>query len=377
MAKNKKEKFDIEKFTDFLESEGLNFSEPETLEDGTIKTPRYETGIILLDTLLAGGFPQGKAIGIAGEKGAGKTTILIQASANIINKYPESRVYYIDVEGGATYEMFESMGFSNLIYNKTTNKNGRLHLISAETIQQIAKIIKQVSQDDNTALIIIDSDTMVTDSKDLESDDLGTSNKAVGKNARMWSENSRAINATIKHSNATLIIVHQARVNLSAFIATTEAAGGNALKHIVSAEIWCKRKYWIDEYGKKVKKKEAKGTYLNVSTNKNRLTIPLVAVEFPLYFGRGVSNIDAYKVWLEQHTIVEPTTGEIKPMLVKRGAGYYTIILPSGEYKCQGDEDLGKLMIDNLEEIKSVVNKSGGFSLLHDDSDELSSIFED
>jgi RecA/RadA recombinase len=365
MAKEKKVKqVDSKELNKFLGN--YLFEEPDTLEDGTIKTARYETGIIMFDLLLNGGLPKGRTISLGAEPGVGKTTLLIQACGNIVEKY-DKKAYYLDVEGGATYELFESMGFAGLLYHPKQNPEGKLYLLSVKTIQDIARIIKQVIVDSDTAVIVIDSDTQVTDQLDLEDEVLGTGKNAVGGNARMWSKASRPLNALISSSDATLLIVHQARVNLSGFMPKIEAAGGNALKHLTSVEVWGKRKAWIGEGNLFVKTRaEAIGAYVKLTTEKNRLTKPFATVEVPIFFGRGVSNKWAYKEWLESHTCSDQLTGEIQKVLNKAGAGYYTLTLPSGIYKCRGDEEMWKLVDDHIDEIIDYVKLHGGFTVAID-----------
>lgn len=342
------------------------FDEPETLEDGTIKTARYETGIIMFDLLLNGGLPKGRTVSIGAEPGVGKTTLLIQACGNIVEKY-DKKAYYIDVEGGATYELFESMGFANLLYHPNSNPDGKLYLLSVRTIQDIARIIKKVYDDPQTAVVVIDSDTQVTDQTDIDDEVLGTGKNAVGGNARMWSKASRPLNALISASEMTLLIVHQARVNLSGFMPKIESAGGNALKHLTSVEVWGKKKGWIGEGNVFVKSRaEAIGSYVKLTTEKNRLTKPFATVEIPIFFGRGVSNKWAYKEWIETHTVADPLTGEITNILNKAGAGYYTLTLPSGPYKCRGDEDMWKMLDEHIDEIIKYVDSNGGFKIAID-----------
>lgn len=341
------------------------FKDAEKSVGGAFKTPRYETGIIKLDLLLNGGLPQGRAIAVGAEPGVGKTTLLIQACAHIAEKY-EKKVYYLDVEGGASVELWDSMGFLYLIYHPKDNPEGPIKLLDVSTIQDIARIIKQVTKDPDTAVIVIDSDTNVTDQLDIDDEVLGTGKNAAGGNARMWSKVSRPLSAVIKGSNACLVVIHQARVNLSGWMPKIEAAGGNALKHLVSAEVWGKRKAWIGEGNVWVKKRsEAIGAYVQLTTEKNRLTKPFATVEIPILFGVGVSNKWAYKDWLETHSIEVKSTGELVPILNKQGAGYYTLTLPSGEYKCRGDEDMWELINTHLDEIITFVKNNGGFEVAY------------
>lgn len=346
------------------------FEEPDTLSDGTIKTQRYETGIIMFDLLLNGGLPKGRTVAIGAEPGVGKTTLLIQACGNVVEKY-DKKAYYLDVEGGATYELWEAMGFANLLYHPTINPDGKIYLLSVKTIQDISRIIKKITEDPQTAVIVIDSDTQVTDQLAIDDEILGTGKNDVGSNARMWSKVSRPLNAIISGSEACMVIVHQARVNLTGFMPKIESAGGNALKHLASVEIWGKKKSWIGNGNVMVKSRsEAIGAYIKLTTEKNRLTKPFATVEIPIFFGRGVSNKWAYKEWIETHDVTDKLTGEVTKVLNKAGAGYYTLTLPSGPYKCRGDEDMWKLIDEHLDEIVDYVNANGGFTVMTDTESE-------
>lgn len=342
------------------------FSPPEKNEDGTIKTERYETGIVMLDLLLNGGFPKGKVLGLGAEEGIGKTTILIQSAGNIVEKY-DKKVFYIDVEGGATFELFDAMGYSDLLYSPENNPTGKLYLISVETIQNIAKIVSKVAKDPETALIIIDSDTQVVDGRTLVDDELGMSNNAIGTDARMWSKSLKPINAVIKQSSACLIIVHQARMDLSGFIPRITSTAGRAARHVASAEIWGKKISWIHEGnslpgGGEKYKADAIGAYVSLNTEKNRLTKPFASVQVPIFFGKGVSNLWAYKTWLEEEKYTDEATGEVIGFIEKNGS-WYTINLPfiSVKEKVQGDQKVWDIVMEHAEDIKAYIDTHGGF----------------
>lgn len=373
MAKKKQTPEDNTKAINSIVS-GFLFTKPEILEDGTIKTPRYETGIVMFDMLLNGGLPKGKAIAIGAEWGVGKTTLLIQALGNIVEKY-HKKVYYLDAEGGATYELFDAMGYANLLYDPETNPEGLFFLLNVTTIQDISRIIKIVAADPETAAIVIDSDTKVVDGLALEEDDLGTSNKAVGLNARMWSKAAGPIDAVMKQSEACLLVIHQARVDLAGFMPKITATGGNAVKHMVSVEIWGKKKGWIlPDFSISTANKDkpiAIGAYVKLTTEKNRLTKPFASVMVPIFFGKGVSNKWAYKEWLETHGYTDSVTGEVRNYIQKKGS-WYEISLPSGlQAKVQGDPKVWEIVNENYDEIKNFVDSNGGFSLiLASDDDE-------
>lgn len=341
--------------------------EPEVLDDGTIVLPRWETGIITLDALLGGGFPKGKIVGFGAEEGVGKTTILLHSSLNIIEKY-NKKVLYLDVEGGATYDMMEGVGILPHLYSKT-NPDGLFYLLSLESIQDINTVIQAVVKDEEVALVVLDSTSNVIDEVSLDADFMGADKNAVGADARMWSANFKKINAQIKRSNACLVLVHQARNNLSGFHVTMGPSGGKAARHVASIEIWGMKREYIgegdvtkDKTGATIKRGDAIGARIQLTTTKNRLGLPFRAVDAFLYFGKGISNKWAYRDLLTTMQIVDGTTGEARPVLMS--GGWPSLQLPSGLYKgtdYRGNEGTWKLMEDHWDEIIEYVNANGGF----------------
>lgn len=373
MAKNKKEIFKI--------VDGFVPKQSAVTSQGFIKTERFETGIETLDALLDGGIPRGHIISLATEEGGGKTTLSIQIGGNIVEKYGKY-VYYFDVEGGATPELISSMGYGQHVYHPETNPTGKFVRMKTSTIQDIAKVLKIIVDDEDTGLIVIDSTTATADERQLDDEFLGLAKNSVGAHARMWSEASRQINSIIEKSDATLLFIHQVRENLSNFIVRTEAARGRALKHITSVEIFGTVGKWLDADGDEIKSREdAKGATLRLTTTKNRLTAPFAKVQLPLFFGRGVSNKWAYREWLENVDIVDESTGEITKALFIKGGGYATLTLPSGVYSARGKVEINALVESHIDEILAFIESRGGLRLDHlpdgvnESSDDIESAF--
>lgn len=330
-------------------------------EDGSVITPRYETGILPLDALLNGGLPKGHMIGLSSEEGGGKSTLMAQAAGNIIEKYGK-RVYYFDVEGGLTPELLGSMGYGEHLYHPDHNPEGQLFVLRATYIQEIAEVLPEILDDPDTALVVIDSTTMTDDRRQAEDEALGLNKNSVGSHARMWSEASRRFSNLIAGTNVTMVLIHQAREDLSNFFVQTVASRGRALKHAVSVDIWGTIGKYLDIEGNEVKgRRDADGVILRLTTTKNRLTAPHRQVIAPLFFGRGVSNKWAYRAWLENHDVVDEVTGEVTKALEIKGGGYATLNLPSGQYKLRGAKEINEAVDTHIEEIMKYIEDSGGF----------------
>lgn len=340
---------------------------PDTLPDGTVVAPRWSSGIKPLDTLLGGGFPKGKIVAFGSEEGVGKTTILLHAALNIIENYGK-KVVYMDIEGGVSYSMLEGIGLLPHLRSKD-NPDGLFYLLSLETIQDINSTFQLLKKDGNVALTIIDSDTNVIDATVLEAEAMGATKNTVAEGARMWSANFKKINAIVKRTDMCLVVIHQARTDLSGFHVVMRPSGGKAAKHVASVEIWGVRRDYIgegdvltDTTGKKIKKGDAIGARIQLTTLKNRLGLPFRAVNAYLYFGKGISTKWSYRELLEEMTILNEETGELTPVL-KTGS-WPVLTLPGKVYKgadYRGNEGTWKLMEDHWEEIEEYVESQGGF----------------
>ena len=343
-------------------------------EDGNRITPRYKTDLLAFDDFLGGGLPIGKVISIGAEEGAGKSTLAVQLVGNVVEKYNKKAVY-IDAEGGLAIELIESMGYADLIWHPKDNPNGSLYILDASTIQQINRIVKAFTSYPDTAIIVIDSTKGVFDADNLESDTLGADNKAIGKSARMWSANVNELSYLVKQSEACMIMIHQARTDLSGFRPQVVSATNKALRHLATAELWGKVRQYIDKDNVLSSTKAASiGTLLELSVSKNKLGVPFRKIEVPLYFGKGVSNKWAYRRWLEENTMEDTATGELVPYLKMAGGGYFTLTLPSGVYKARGYAASWDLFEEHLDEILGLIEVSGGIRAQDLSEDELKEV---
>lgn len=350
------------KFAELLAQNTISNIERD--EYGNVVTDKWETGIMSFDQLMNGGIPKGHMIGLATEEGGGKTTLALQASGQMIDRYDKD-IYYFDVEGGATAELVQALGFSQHLWHPEANPTGRLKILNVATIEQISQLFLPIIQDPDVALIVIDSTTALTDTASIEGEYMGTDNKAVGFHARMWSGAARNWGAAMKlHKTKTsVLLIHQARTNLANFHVTTEAARGRALKHAVSVDIYGTVGKWIDENGIEVKgSAEARGAILTLRTTKNRLTLPNARVKVPVFYGKGVSNEWAIREWLQDYNIVDDITGEVLPVLWVKGGGHTELRLPSGTYKVRGADETKLLLREHNDEIMAFIDNSGGLA---------------
>lgn len=347
--------------------------EPVVNEEGIILTPRWSTGIQVLDVLTNGGFPKGKVVAFGAEEGVGKTTIMLQVALNQMEKYG-TKTIYIDSEGSTTFDLIGSIGitYKNYMYHPEHNPNGLFYLYSAQTIQEISTICSVAFRDPEVSLVVIDSTTQVADETSLEQEDLGTGKNYVGESARMWSSVMKKLNALVNRSQATLVLLSQARNDLSGFHVVMRPTGGKAIRHAATIDIWGVRRAFIgegdvlkDKTGANIKRGEAIGAQVQLVTLKNRLGFPFRTVDAYIYYGKGLSNKWAYRQWLEEFEVVDEATGEVRPVL--RSGAWPSLLLSSGEKntingeRARGNEATWALIEEYWDEIIQFVEDNGGF----------------
>lgn len=320
-------------------------------------TPKYTTGIKPVDDLLNGGLPMGHIVGFGAEYGVGKTTLLLQICGNIIKKY-RKKVYYINVEGGATYDLISALNLNHLLYFQEDNPNGLLYLLEAETIQDISKIVKHVSKDLSTSIIVIDSATQVIDQKVLDDPCLGANDKSFGSDARMWSHAGKYLTATIKETNACIVLINQTRIDFHGKHPVLVPAGGKSLRFIPSVELWGKRKsYLTDDYTETKVKENSGGILMELTTTKNRFALPYKKTLIPLMFGKGVSEAYLIKTWLEEHgPILKGNKSE--PTYLSRKSSWFEFKIPELKMskKVQGTTEVWEFILRNSTAIKELMN---------------------
>ena len=105
------------------------------------------------------------------------------------------------------------------------------------------------------------------------------------------------------------------------------------------------------------------GREVSLEAVKSKLGYGNIKVPLTVLFGIGISNIATYIQWMPNKNIMH--NGEEVPML-KQGGAWYTLTLPSGEYKVNGQEKLTTAVKEHYEEISSCFTEED-FKIMKDD----------
>ena len=288
--------------------------------DGSEQTPTdltewVSTGDDMLDLAISnrpnGGFPVGRIVEVTGLEASGKSLLSAHTLANTQKK--GGLAVYIDTENAINQEFLEALGVD-------TQKLLYVPLESVEDIfDAMDSIIESVRKSDNDRLvtIVVDSVAAATTKVELAAD-YDQAGYATQK-AIIISKAMRKITNLIGRERILVVFTNQLRVRMGvSFGDPYTTSGGKALGFHASCRLRMKQ---MGKLNSKVGGVEQTvGIKTRVQVIKNRMGPPLRAVDFEIYFDRG---IDRYGSWFNTmktykliqisgawYTWVDESTGE-------------------------------------------------------------------
>jgi len=288
--------------------------------DGSEQTPTdltewVSTGDDMLDLAISnrpnGGFPVGRIVEVTGLEASGKSLLSAHTLANTQKK--GGLAVYIDTENAINQEFLEALGVD-------TQKLLYVPLEAVEDIfDAMDSIIESIRKSDNNRLvtIVVDSVAAATTKVELAAD-YDQAGYATQK-AIIISKAMRKITNLIGRERILVVFTNQLRVRLGvSFGDPYTTSGGKALGFHASCRLRMKQ---MGKLNSKVGGVEQTvGIKTRVQVIKNRMGPPLRAVDFEIYFDRG---IDRYGSWLNTmktykliqisgawYTWVDESTGE-------------------------------------------------------------------
>ena len=98
--------------------------------------------------------------------------------------------------------------------------------------------------------------------------------------------------------------------------------------------------------------KQQIGCTASIFAYKNKLAPGKIKVPISIIFGRGVSNLFSYRLWLPNKMVMYE--GQEVPMLQVKGGGYNVLTLKDGnQYTARGEDALIELIKTHFDEIRN------------------------
>src|SRR5574344_211677 len=185
--------------------------------DSKIEVETVPSGSLSLDIALGvGGFPVGRIIEIFGPESSGKTTIALQAIAEVQKK--GGRAAFSDAEHAL-----------DPVYAKALGVNiDELLLSQPDTGEQALEICEALVRSGAIQIVVIDSVAALVPQAEIEGE-MGDSH--VGLQARLMSQALSKLSGTINKTNTIAIFINQLREKVGVMFGNPETTpGGRALK---------------------------------------------------------------------------------------------------------------------------------------------------
>ncbi len=289
------------------------------------------TGAMNLDAALGiGGIPKGRITEIYGAEASGKTTLTLHIAAEA--QKLGGVIAFVDAEHALDPVYAEKIGVDT----------DEMLLSQPDGGEQALEIVETLVRSNAVDLIILDSVAALVTRQEIEGE-MGDSH--VGLKARLMSQALRKLTAIVSKSKTSVIFINQTRMKIGTapYMNPETTTGGVALKFYSSVRIEVRSAGSIKDVSSG--SVNVVGNNIKAKIVKNKLAPPFKTVEFPLIYGKGISN---------EEIVINLA---VKNDIIKKSGSWFSY----GDQKIgQGMEKVKAFLAENVEvrdEIESAVKK--------------------
>lgn len=256
-----------------------NFAEKEEVE----KNSWIDSGNWILNAALSGsikkGYPGTKIIALAGDSGAGKTFLALNAVKNA-QEAGYTPIYY-DTEGAIDATACRNFGIDLDNFRwEPVSEIEKLKTMYAIFIKNLTEL-KLKGKEIPKFILVLDSIGMVASNKEIE--DARTGNSAADMTrAKQLRSFFRIITSDLNSLGIPMIFTNHVGVNIGGYGDPVVQGGGGGVIYSPSVTLFLSKAKETE--GSDAKKKQV-GVLVTAKTGKNRFARPKV-VKFPIFFDR-------------------------------------------------------------------------------------------
>jgi recombination protein RecA len=297
----------------------MRMAEGATVEEVQV----VSTGSLGLDVALGvGGLPRGRVVEIYGPESSGKTTLTLQAIAEM--QKLGGTCAFIDAEHAldVTYAQKLGVNIPDLLISQP------------DTGEQALEIADALVRSGGVDLIVVDSVAALTPRAEIEGD-MGDS--LPGLQARLMSQALRKLTGSINRTNTLVIFINQIRMKIGVMFGSPETTtGGNALKFYASVRLDIRRTGSIKSGD------EVIGNETKVKVVKNKVAPPFKEAHFDILYGEGTSR---------EGEIIDLG---VEAKIVDKSGAWYSY---NGERIGQGKDNARNFLKENPDLAREIENK--------------------
>lgn len=270
------ELFDRSKaFADVMASVNKEFgADTVTSANGTIDVETISSGSWILDSMLGGGFPKGRFIEVYGPEASGKTSIALNAVADV-QKHGGTALF-IDLEQALDPRYAATLGVDL----------DRLVVARPTSGEQAEEIMERFVESGAVDIVVLDSVAAIISEKELAGD---ISKDTIALRARLVGKMMTRLLSAVSKTNTTVILINQERTGFNAYgMSQNVTMGGKAIGYYASQRVRVARqKPELDS-----KTGELIGTPVKIVIKKNKIAPPYREGEIWLMNGIGVDKVN-------------------------------------------------------------------------------------
>lgn len=266
-----------------------------------MKIATVPSGSLAIDKALGvGGYPRGRIVEIYGPESSGKTTVALQAVAEVQRQ--GGTAAYIDAENALDPQYAEALG---------VNVDDLL-LSQPDTGEEGLEIADALISSGAVDLVVVDSVAALVPRAEIEGE-MGDAH--VGLQARLMSQALRKLSGEINKTKTIAIFINQIREKVGVMFGNPETTtGGRALKFYSTIRMEIRRSEQIKNGTNVI------GNRTKIKIVKNKVAPPFKRAEVDIMYGEGISK-----------------TGELLDMAVEQD-----LVKKSGAWYSYGDERIGQ-----------------------------------
>lgn len=239
---------------------------------GSIDVETISTGSWCIDSITGGGFPKGRIVEIYGKEASGKTSIALNAIADVQRK--GGNAVFIDMEDALDPRYARELGVDT----------DKLLVSRPESAEQAVAIIEKFIESGSVDIIVLDSIAAMVPQKDLDSD---IDKDSMATRARLMSKMLPRILNPAMRTHTCCVFINQLRTNIGVMFGNPNVTtGGNAMKYYASQRIEVNRQR--PEIDKETG--IALRTPIKVKIVKNKIAPPLMSCVTFLTNGKGIDR---------------------------------------------------------------------------------------